>query len=255
MAAKSWDKDMKARASESLFGTFKKSSISEDIVENLLTLIRERELHPGDKLPPERELAATMQVSRPSLREALRALAIMNVIEIRQGDGTYVTSLEPNLLMSHLDFVFALNDTAFLELFEARRILEPGLVEMAATRITDEEIAQLEDCVARSMEVVDDHEAFSQADLEMHELIAKAAGNSILQRCMAGVSQLGKVSRRRTVSLPGVTRRSVQDHLAIVRALKARDPVAARQAMLDHLRHVEDELKHIAPADGDGNNG
>ncbi len=216
-------------------------------------LIRERELHPGDKLPPERELAATMQVSRPSLREALRALAIMNVIEIRQGDGTYVTSLEPNLLMSHLDFVFALNDIAFLELFEARRILEPGLVEMAAKRITDEEIAQLEECVARSMEIVDDHEAFALADLEMHELIAKSAGNSILQRCMAGVSQLGKVSRRRTVSLPGVTHRSVQDHLTIVRALKARDPVMARQAMLDHLRHVEDELKQIAPSSLEGN--
>jgi DNA-binding FadR family transcriptional regulator len=154
--------------------------------------------------------------------------------------------------MSHLDFVFALNDSAFLELFEARRILEPGLVEIAATRITDGEIEQLEQCVARSMEVVDDHEKFAEADLEMHELIAKAAGNSILQRCMAGVTQLGKVSRRRTVSLPGVTRRSVQDHAAIVRALKARDPVAARQAMLDHLRHVEDELKHMMPLDGDG---
>jgi GntR family transcriptional regulator, transcriptional repressor for pyruvate dehydrogenase complex len=124
-------------------------------------------------------------------------------------------------------------------------------VEIAATRITDAEIAQLEDCVARSMEVVDDHEAFSQADMEMHELIAKAAGNSILQRCMAGVAQLGKVSRRRTVSLPGVTRQSVQDHLAIVRALKARDPVAAREAMLAHLLHVEDELKQFMPPDGE----
>lgn len=242
---------MKAQASEPVFGTFKKSSISEDIVENLLSLIRERELRPGDKLPPERELAAMMQVSRPSLREALRALAIMNVIEIRQGDGTYVTSLEPNLLMAHLDFVFALTDTAFLELFEARRILEPGLVAMAAARITDEEIAELEQCLARSQEVVDDYEAFAAADLEMHELIAKAARNSILERCMAGVSALGRVSRRRTVALPGVTLQSLQDHRAIVSALKARDPLAARQAMLDHLRNVETELKHLTP-NGDG---
>lgn len=230
----------------SVFGTFKKSAISEDIVDNLLTLIRERELRPGDKLPPERELAVMMQVSRPSLREALRALSIMNVIEIRQGDGTYVTSLEPNLLMSHLDFVFALTDAAFLELFEARRILEPGLVAMAAERITDAEIAQLEACVHRSRELVDDFEAFAEADMEMHELIAKAARNSILERCMAGVSQLGRVSRKRTVGLPGVTRRSLQDHLAIVAALKARDPQAARQAMLEHLQHVEQELKHLA---------
>lgn len=237
---------MKSSISDPQFGTFKKSSISEDIVANLLSLIRERELRPGDKLPPERELAAMMQVSRPSLREALRALAIMNIIEIRQGDGTYVTSLEPNLLMAHLDFVFALTDATFLQLFEARRILEPGIVAIAAERITDQELAALEACIARSVELVDDQVAFAQADLEMHELIAKASGNTILERFMVGLSQLGKVSRRRTVALPGVARQSLQDHFAIVAALKQRDPDAARAAMLHHLQHVEGELKHLA---------
>lgn len=227
---------------DSLFGTFKKSAISEDIVNSLLSLIRERELRPGDKLPAERELATMMQVSRPSLREALRALAIMNIIEIRQGDGTYVTSLEPALLLSHLDFVFSLTDSEFLELFQARKVLEPGIVEMAAERITDEELIQLEACVQRSIALVDDHQAFLEADVEMHELIAKAAKNSILAQFMASISQLGQVSRQRTVELPGVTRQSVQDHLAIVEALKLRDPAAARAAMLHHLRNVEQEL-------------
>lgn len=233
---------MKSNAADSLFGTFKKSSISEDIVENLLSLIRERELRPGDKLPPERELAAMMQVSRPSLREALRALAIMNIIEIRQGDGTYVTSLEPDLLMAHLDFVFALTDATFLHLFEARRILEPGIVALAAVNITDEELTALDQCIARSIELVDDHAAFAEADLEMHELITKAARNTILERFMASLTQLGKVSRRRTVELPGVARQSLQDHIVIAAALKQRDPDAARAAMLNHLRHVEGEL-------------
>jgi GntR family transcriptional repressor for pyruvate dehydrogenase complex len=236
---------MKSPVADSLFGTFKKSSISEDIVANLLSLIRERELRPGDKLPPERELAAMMQVSRPSLREALRALAIMNIIEIRQGDGTYVTSLEPELLMEHLDFVFALTDATFLQLFEARRILEPGIVALAADRITDDELVALEACISRSIELVDDHAAFAEADLEMHELIAKAARNTILERFMASLTQLGKVSRRRTVDLPGVARQSVQDHSAIAAALRLRDPAAARAAMLDHLQHVERELIHL----------
>ena len=234
---------------ESPFGVLKKSAISEDIVDNLLTLIRERELRPGDKLPPERELAAMMQVSRPSLREALRALAIMNVIEIRQGDGTYVTSLEPKLLVSHLDFVFALTDTALLELFEARRLVEPNLAALAAARITDAELAALDDCLERSLTLVDDPAAFAAADLEMHERIATAAGNNILERCMAGISRLGLVSRRRTVALPGVIDRSVQDHRAIVAALQARDPDAARQAMSDHLAHVERELAQLAQLD------
>jgi GntR family transcriptional repressor for pyruvate dehydrogenase complex len=237
---------MKLGETDSLFGTFKKSAISEDIVDSLLSLIRERELRPGDKLPAERELAAMMQVSRPSLREALRALAIMNMVEIRQGDGTYVSSLTPELLMSHLDFVFSLNDTEVLELFQARKVLEPGIVAMAAERITDPEVIALEECVRRSVALVDDHRAFLEADVEVHELIARAAKNSVLARFMASISQLGKVSRSRTVELPGVTRQSVQDHSAIVAALKRRDPQAARLAMLHHLDNVERELIQAA---------
>lgn len=227
------------------FAAVKRSAISEDIVDNLLTLIRERELRPGDKLPPERELAATMHVSRPSLREALRALAIMNVVEIRQGDGTYVTSLEPKLLMAHLDFVFALTDATFLELFEARKILETGIVALAAERIDDQEIGEMESCVAHSMECVDDRAAFVLADVQLHAIIARAAKNSILERFMASISQLGQESRNRTVALPGVTRQSVRDHRAIVDALKARDAQAAREAMLRHLDNVQRELRQL----------
>jgi len=227
------------------FAAVKRSAISEDIVDNLLTLIRERELRPGDKLPPERELAATMHVSRPSLREALRALAIMNVVEIRQGDGTYVTSLEPKLLMAHLDFVFALTDATFLELFEARKILETGIVALAAERIDDQEIGEMESCVAHSMEFVDDRAAFVLADVQLHAIIARAAKNSILERFMASISQLGQESRNRTVALPGVTRQSVRDHRAIVDGLKARDAQAAREAMLRHLDNVQRELRQL----------
>src|SRR5512146_521879 len=92
------------------FGPFEKDVLPKKIATRLLSLIKEKHLRPGDKLPPERELAVMMQVSRPSLREALRALSIINIIEIRQGDGTYVTSLEPELLIEPLDFVFSLDD-------------------------------------------------------------------------------------------------------------------------------------------------
>jgi GntR family transcriptional repressor for pyruvate dehydrogenase complex len=227
------------------YGTFKKDSLSEQISERLLSLIRERKLRPGDKLPPERELAAAMQVSRPSLREALRALSIMNVIEIRQGAGTYVTSLEPALLVEHLDFVFSLDDSTFLDLFDARKILEVGIVALAAERITDEEIAGLDACLAKSKEAVTDHQSFLQADIELHERITAAARNPILSRFMASISRLGRASRARTVEIPGVPEQSLADHEAIVAALKARDPQAARQAMLHHLNHVEKELKQL----------
>lgn len=229
---------------EPLFGTFRKSAISEDIVDSLLSLILERELRPGDKLPPERELAAMMRVSRPSLREALRALAIMNIVEIRQGDGTYITSLKPGLLMSHLGFVFGLTDASFLELFEARRILEPAIAALAAVRISDVEVENLEACMARTAEFVDDSETFVAADIEIHEMIAKAAHNTVLNQFLASISQLGKESRRRTVAIPGMSQKSLQDHAAIVDALKAHDPERARQAMLKHLLRIEAKLIH-----------
>lgn len=228
------------------FGTVERSALSEEIVTRLLTLIKEKELRPGDKLPPERELATTMNVSRPSLREALRALSIMNIVEIRQGDGTYITSLDPGLLVEHLEFVFALDDSTLVELFEARKILETEIAALAAQRITDEELKELETCLAKSIESVEDQEAFLQADLELHAKITEAARNPILSRIMASISQLGLVSRRRTVEIPGVRPQSLKDHQAIVAALKARNPEDAREAMLQHLSNVEERLKQLA---------
>jgi GntR family transcriptional repressor for pyruvate dehydrogenase complex len=186
-----------------------------------------------------------MGVSRPSLREALRALSMLNVIEIRQGDGTYVTSLEPGLLVEHLDFVFSLDDSTFLELLEARKILEAGIVSVAAQRITDEEVAELETCLAKSLESVEDHQAFLQADLDLHERITEAARNPVLTRFMTVISQLGIASRKRTVEIPGVPEQVLVDHRAIVTALKARNSDAARQAMLQHLNNVEQQLKKV----------
>lgn len=230
--------------------TFKspqRNSLPEEIVSNLLTLIMEKRLRPGDRLPSERELTAMMQVSRPSLREALRALAIMKVIEIRQGDGTYVTSLEPKLLVEHLGFVFSLDDYAFLELFEARRAIEPGIVALAAQKITARDIAELEECLRSSIENVDDHPAFIEADIRLHDLISQVANNSLLSRIVASVSELTRASRMRTTEIAGVPNQVVEDHRKIIEALKAQDPDAAKQAMLAHLNHVEQSLRSAIP--------
>ncbi|GLV54689.1 hypothetical protein KDH_15360 [Dictyobacter sp. S3.2.2.5] len=161
----------------SSFQVIPKSAVAEDIVSHLLLLIREKKLRPGDKLPPERELAAMMQVSRPSLREALRTLSIMRVVELRHGSGTYITALEPSALVEHLDFVFSLDDSTYLQLFQTRKILEPGICALAARHITEEELTQLEACVERSKVGPDNPEAYLQADLDLHEIITQAARN------------------------------------------------------------------------------
>lgn len=225
------------------FGMFERSALAEQICARFLSLIEEGHLRPGDKLPPERELAATMQVSRPSLREALRALSVINVVEMRQGDGTYVTSLEPSLLVEHLDFVFSLDDSTFLQLLKARKAMEPGIAAMAASRISDQEIAELEACLERTLASMEDPAAFLQSDLALHARIAAAAQNPILSRFMAIIGRLGEASRQRTVDIAGIRQQTVIDHQAVVSALKARDPAAAHRAMLQHLTHVEQQLE------------
>src|SRR5512136_2323466 len=134
------------------YGVFERDMLPERIAARLVSLIAERQLRPGDKLPPERDLAATMQVSRPSLREALRALAMLNIVEIRQGSGTYVASLRPEVLVEHFDFVFALDDATFAELLETRKMLEPSLAAAAATHATEDDLERLQDWKARSAE-------------------------------------------------------------------------------------------------------
>jgi len=219
-----------------------REALSRQIAARLLELIKEGALRSGERLPPERELAGRLQVSRASLREALQALSLLGVIEVRQGAGSYVTSLEADLLTQHLALVFSLGDTTLEHLFEARRAVEPAIAAIAAGRISDEELEDLGACLERSIAAPDRH-AFLEADLELHELVVKAAGNPLLARFMESVSVLGLASRRETFKLPGITEQSLADHRAIVSALRDRDPGGAHRAMLDHLRNIEQRRK------------
>lgn len=225
------------------FGTLEKDVLSEKIASRLLSLIKERQLRSGEKLPPERDLAAMLQVSRSSLREALRALAIIGAVETRQGNGTYITSLEPELLVDHLEYVVSLNDSTFAHLFEARKALELGIVTIAAQQVTPEELREMEACLKRSEKTDEGYQAFLQADLEFHELIAQAAHNPIFQSpYMASIRRLGRASRDRNSQIPGLPEQSLKDHRVILASLKAHDPDAAYAAMLQHLTNVAAKL-------------
>jgi GntR family transcriptional repressor for pyruvate dehydrogenase complex len=227
-------------SSETTFSPLRKQqSVAEAISAEILDLLRHKQLNPGDKLPPERELAEMLGVSRPSLREALRALSIMKIIKVRQGDGTYVSALRPEELVEHLEFVFMLDDSTMLQLFQARKIVETGNVSLAAQHITDEELAALRACLEKSERSVDDPEAFILADIELHEIITHAARNPLLERFMASISTLGRASRKKTSQMTRVTESAVQHHRQIVAALEARDPQAAAAAMLSHLEYIE----------------
>jgi GntR family transcriptional repressor for pyruvate dehydrogenase complex len=221
------------------FGTVTREAVPQQIVSRLLDLIQQRHLGPGDRLPAERELAATMGVSRSSLREALRALTVLGVTDMRHGTGTYVSSLEPELLVRHLSFVLSLSDQASDQLFEARKVVEPAMAALAAERIDDGTLDLLDACVDRARQAIGDAEAFMETDLELHDAIRVAAENAILGRFMESIRALGLASRRRTGARRAVHEQSLEDHRAIVAALRAHDPDAASAAMHRHLENVE----------------
>jgi GntR family transcriptional repressor for pyruvate dehydrogenase complex len=223
----------------SRFSVIPRSTLPEEVANRLLTLIKEQELRPGAKLPAERNLARMMEVGRPAVREALRALALMRVVDIRQGDGTYITSLEPSQLIAHLDFVFPKDSVALVQLLEARRVVEAGNARLAASRVTASQIAALGELVEQLAGSIDDLDRFSELDIALHEAICAAANNFLLSQFMSIVSALGKVSRERTGGLREVREAALRDHRRIVDALRTHDPDAAAQAMLDHLAHVE----------------
>ena len=235
---------------ESRFAVVPRSTLPEEIANRLLTQIREQELRPGDKLPAERQLAEMMVVSRPVLREALRALALMKVVDIRQGDGTYITSLEPRQMISHLDFVFSRDSIALVQLVEARRVVEAGNVRLAALRIADEEIAELDRLLDQLAGWIDDPERFSELDIAMHAAVCAAADNFLLLQFMNIISTLGRFSRERTGGRREVREAALRDHRRLLDALRAHDPDGAELAMLRHLDHIEAELRSaIDPAE------
>jgi GntR family transcriptional repressor for pyruvate dehydrogenase complex len=221
------------------FGTFPRSILSEQIADKILNMIKENQLKPGDMLPPERELAAMMGVSRPSLREALRALSIMRIIENRQGSGTYVASLEPERLIEHLDVIVSLNDSTFLELFKARKILEVGLAGMAAELVTDEEILEMQEIHDLSKGAVGNPDQFMEYDLRLHNKILEITRNPILSIFMKSITKLSILSRRRTNEYPAIRTQTLEDHQQIILALADRDPKAAGESMMKHLNNVE----------------
>src|SRR4051794_29552485 len=149
-------------------------SLTQAAIEQIKDMIVRGELRPGDKLPVENELAARLGLSRGSLREAVRALAVMHVLEARQGDGTYVTSLEPELLLQSISFLTELNqESTLVQILDARRMLEAGAAALAAHFARPDELATLERLV-EEMPACESVEAFVDNDMEFHRVIATA---------------------------------------------------------------------------------
>jgi DNA-binding FadR family transcriptional regulator len=234
----------------------------DDAIERLKDMLVSGELKPGDRLPIERDLAVRLGVSRNSVREAVRALTTLRVLQARQGDGTYVTSLEPKVLFDAFRFVVDLHhDAEALNFFEVRRFLEPKASAAAAIRIDEATLDQLADLVDQA-ELLSEREDRDQAalvdlDQRFHGLINAASGNPVLAAVIEGMSgQTTRARYWRGNADSGAASRTVAEHRAILAALRAHDPEAARLRSEIHIAGVEDWLRGIlsasAPKDEQG---
>jgi GntR family transcriptional repressor for pyruvate dehydrogenase complex len=223
--------------------------LTEAAIEQVRLLITTGELIPGQRLPPESELAESLGTSRSTVREAVRALVTARVLDVRRGDGTFVTSLRPELLLAGIGAAADLLQHGFtLELLQVRRILEPAATAMAATRITDATLAELDACLHR-MYSAPSHDELVQFDEEFHHLVATASGNATLASMLNGVSSRTTRGRAwRGVIESGATERTISEHAGILEALRARDPRLAEAAALLHVSTTETWFRTVLNA-------
>lgn len=224
-------------------------SASELVAERLLSLLATGNIVAGDKLPSENELSRAFQVSRAVVREALRGLTLLGVVESHQGGGSYITDLKPNRLLAPLSFVLSLSDYSLESLFSARQVIDCGLAAEAATNATPDQITRMAELVELGMSLRADPVGFRLADAEFHELIGSMANNAFLDRVSRSLYGLAIEQRRRASEVPGVTDQSAEDHRAILAAISARDRAGAETAMRAHVEHIR--VSTLALLDGD----
>ena len=219
-------------------------ALTDEAIEKIKQMIVSGRVRPGEKLPREADLAAELGLSRNSLREAVKALSLINVLDVRQGDGTYTTSLEPSLLLEALSFIVDFHrDDTVLEFLEVRRILEPAATALAALRMPAEGLPELERTLA-SVKADSPSDDFVTADLEFHKKIAIGAGNSVLASLVDNMSMPTTRARIwRGMTQPHAQERTLGEHQAIYQAIKNRDPDLARSLAIVHISGIESWLR------------
>jgi GntR family transcriptional repressor for pyruvate dehydrogenase complex len=210
---------------------------AEEVATRLRDMIHSGELIAGDRLPPERDLAKILGVSRPTLRAGIRSLSTVGILQSRQGAGTFVAERDesPTLDSSPLRMLSALHGFTSDEMFEARLALEMSIAGLAAKRATSEQMTLLAEEIAGMYASLNDPEQYLVHDMQFHQTVAAASGNRILTALMNMVATILFDSRSKTVKRAKDLKQSAEQHHNIYRAMRERNPEAAEQAMHDHL--------------------
>lgn len=211
------------------------SQLTQQVVEHVRGLISSGALRPGDRLPPERELARELKISRSSLRAGIGFLSAMGVLKSRHGAGTFVSSGPPALDSSSLTVLGALHGFLPWQMFEARLVIEASVASLAAERASDEHVAELAEEVAEMYASLSDPHEYLIHDIRFHRTIARAAGNPILAALMETITSNLYDNRRLTVANSQDLMESAGMHREIYRAIRSHNPPQAKETMERHL--------------------
>ncbi len=214
-----------------------RSRLYEQLVERLLTLIRELELTAGDRLPSERELAAGMGVSRASVRQALIVLEVQGLVDVRHGEGAVLLDTRPDATVLSAAQAHA---RRLPEVIEAREALEVKLAALAAERRTEEDLTRIDDALDGMEKDIVRGGRGLQGDERFHAAVTAAARSALLADLMAGISAAIRESRIESLSQPDRPQESLASHRRIAAAIRAGDSPAAGEAMAEHIRLVSD---------------
>ncbi len=222
----------------------------ERLYERIVSQIEQRivagELKAGDQLPSENELAKQFAVSRTAVREAIKALREKRLVEIRPGRGTFITNGTQDAVRNSLGLLMKFGQpNSSQHLVEVREILEPEIAALAATRVTDEDIAAMQEAIDIMDTALEDVDRFVEADLDFHLALAEATQNPVVPLLMDSIIDLLREERKQIGAVEGGLQRGQSHHKKIVQAVKRRDAQAARRSMQDHLEQVRKDSEAL----------
>jgi len=209
------------------------------IIDEIGRLIAEGKLKPGDQLPSENDLSRMFNVSRTTLRQALKALDVMGVLIMNPGARTYLSFSDSKLLINPMKFMTLMHNVDLRELFETRKLVEVTLVKLAAKKASKQDIEKMDKLLVDAKNAINDREQHLHYEIKFHETIFMASGNKILTALMASINNLLLESREKTTRLMKNLDLTMKQHYEILNAIKNHDPEKAGEIMMEHLNFVE----------------
>jgi GntR family transcriptional repressor for pyruvate dehydrogenase complex len=213
-----------------------------EVARKILEYLLSSDIQPGAKLPSERQLASSLDIGRSAVRDALRPLTWLGIIEVRQGDGTYLRGMSSDLLPKVIEWGLLLGEKRVLDLVEARRHLEVAIAELAAERCTPSQAREIRAALERMASKRAERQQFVDADIDFHLTVADVAGNTVLSGILSSIQSLLRVWMERITQAPEDQESAYAIHVPIADAIEARDRVAAAAAMARHLDFATERL-------------